>query len=137
VSGTAIDRAAGLLGDLREAGVAGQVSRGRESGDVTDLGEDPCSGPCPDSRGAEQDRRLRVAHEGRLELGSEALACDGKTGAHPRWTRHSEAKQVAFAGRAHRRESRIALQQCPDCGMLEPRTEHALDRWGGLHQHVA
>jgi hypothetical protein len=44
------DRAAGLAGDGGEAGVGGEMAAGRESVDVTDLGEDPCAGPGPDSR---------------------------------------------------------------------------------------
>lgn len=56
------------------------MAGGRESCDVTDLGEDPGSGPCPDSRDAEQDRRLRVAREDLLDLAGEAFACCGDPG---------------------------------------------------------
>jgi hypothetical protein len=50
------------------------VTGGGESGDVTDLGEDPRSGPHADSRDAEQDRRLRVARGDRVDLTGELLA---------------------------------------------------------------
>jgi hypothetical protein len=38
---------------------------------------------------------------------------------------------------AHRRRRRVALQQQPDSGVIEPVAEDPLDRWAGVQQHVA
>ena len=57
-----------------ESGVGGELGARRERGAVTDLGEDPCSGPGADPRQADQDRSERVCEEDLFDLRFEGVA---------------------------------------------------------------
>src|SRR5690349_12174245 len=56
----AADAGPGLSGDRSEAGVGGELGAAGERRAISDLSEDPCSGPGADPRQADQDRSERV-----------------------------------------------------------------------------
>jgi len=52
-----------LSDDGGESGIGGELAARCEAGDVTEISEDPCSGPGVDPRQADQNRFQRVSEE--------------------------------------------------------------------------